>query len=48
MKTLKRVLAIVLSVLAVLAIGYLLFTCSRVNEAEDETSGVEYEQTKCN
>lgn len=42
MKMLKRVLALMLSVLAVFVIGYLLFTCSRLADTQQEAA---YEQT---
>lgn len=48
MKLIKRILAIMFVVLVVLVMGYLLFTCSGVNEAEDGTIGAGYEQTEYN
>lgn len=42
MKTVKRVLAILLLVVVVLAVGYLMFTGSRLTATQEEAA---YEQT---
>ena len=42
MKTVRRVLAILLLVVAVLAVGYLMFTGSRLTATREEAT---YEQT---
>ena len=42
MKTVKRVLAIVLLIVVVLAVGYLCFTGSRLTATQEEAA---YEQT---
>ena len=44
MKTVKRVLAIVLLVVVVLAVGYLCFTGSRLAATQENTEAA-YEQT---
>lgn len=44
MKTVKRVLAIVLLVVVVLAVGYLCFTGSRLAAMQENTEAA-YEQT---
>ena len=49
MKIIKRILAVMFVILAVLVMGYLLFTCSGVNEDDTEdASVVGYEQTEYN
>ena len=42
MKTVKRILAVVLLVVVVLAVGYLCYTGSRLTATREETA---YEQT---
>ena len=42
MKTFKRILAVVLLVVAVLAVGYLCYTGSRLTATQEEAA---YEQT---
>ena len=42
MKTIKRVIAVVLLVVVVLAVGYLCFTGSRLTATQEEAA---YEQT---
>lgn len=44
MKTVRRVLAILLLVVAVLAVGYLCYTGSRLAAAQENTEAA-YEQT---
>ena len=49
MKLIKRILAVMLVILVVLVMGYLLFTCSSVNEDDaEDASVVVYEQTEYN
>ena len=42
MKTVRRVLAVLLLIVAVLVVGYLMFTGSRLAATQEETA---YEQT---
>ncbi len=44
MKTIKRILAVLLLIALVLGVGYLCYTCSRL-PSDAETAEVYYEQT---
>lgn len=44
MKTIKRILAVILLIALVLGVGYLCYTCSRL-PSDAETAEVYYEQT---